>query len=75
MSKRLEVLKEMRHLTPSVLLKDIQASRKRVIELNQEKILGKLKDVAQIRRLRRNIARQNTILDEIVRAQLEKTTS
>ena len=44
----------------------IVEARKTLFALEQEKILGKLKDTNQIRRKKREIARLATVLDEKV---------
>lgn len=64
--KRKEFLDKSRRLTTSEISGKIAEERKQLFTLNQEKVLGKLKDVAKIGQLKRNIARLLTLLDEKV---------
>lgn len=59
-----DFLKELRHLSVEQLTGKIQESKRRLIELDQEKLLGKLKDVSSRKQVRRQIAAMLTIRDE-----------
>lgn len=72
-TKRKEFLEKARRLTVGELSGRIAESQKQLFTLNQEKILGKLKNVSQIRQLRVEIARLATIIDEKVSQELVKT--
>lgn len=62
--KHNDFLKELRHLSVEQLTGKIQESKRRLIEIDQEKLLGKLKDHSSRARLRRQIAQMLTIRDE-----------
>lgn len=62
--KQSEFIKNVRGLTPEKILAKITEDKKSLVELEQKKVLGSLKSSAEIRSLRRNIARLNTVLDE-----------
>ncbi len=64
--KNNDFIKEVRHLSVEQLTGKIQESKQRLIELDQEKLLGKLKDVASRKYLKRQIAQMLTIRDEKV---------
>ena len=64
--KRQEFLNEVRKMTAAQLAAKITASKKRLLELNQEKMLGKLKNFREIRVIKRAVARYSTVLDEKV---------
>jgi ribosomal protein L29 len=64
--KRHDFIKEVRGFTVGELTGKIQMSKKRLLELEQEKLLGKLKDVSEIPQLRKQIAQLMTIRDEKV---------
>lgn len=64
--KRKEFLDKSRRLTIKEISVKLSEERKELFTLNQEKVLGKLKDVAKIGRAKRDIARLATLLDEKV---------
>lgn len=70
--KSIDFLKESRGLTVKELTDKIQASKKRLIDVDQEKLLGKLKNTATRRVLRREIAQLMTVRDEKVAASVKK---
>lgn len=72
MSKKTEYLAKTRHLTIKQISDRINQEKKQLFVLNQEKILGKLKDVSQIKEIRKNISRAATILDEKLTNESEK---
>jgi len=69
---RKENLEKTRRWTTKEISGKITESKKALFTLQQEKILGKLKNVAQIRSLKREIARLKTILDEKISQELVK---
>lgn len=71
--KQKELLDKSRRLTVNELSAKIAEERKRLFTLDQEKILGKLKNTAEITATRKNIAKMLTVLDEKVTEALEKT--
>lgn len=62
--KQIDFLKETRHLSVEQLTGKIQESKRRLIEIDQEKLLGKLKDHSSRKYLRRQIAQMLTVRDE-----------
>ena len=64
--KKSELLDKTRKSTIKEISAKIAEERRQIFNLNQEKILGKLKDVAAIGRTKRRIARLLTVLDEKV---------
>lgn len=70
MTKPAEHLAQLRRLTAKQLAAKITESQKSLIVKRQEKLLGKLKNTAQLKQLRREIAQTKTILDERVMATL-----
>ena len=64
--KKTTQLEEARRSTLKEISAKIAEERKLLFTLNQEKILGKLKNVSQIGQVKRNIARWTTVLDEKV---------
>jgi ribosomal protein L29 len=70
--KRNDLLKELRHLSVEKLTGKIQESKKRLVELDQEKLLGKLKNVSSHKYLRRQIAQMLTVRDEKIATKVEK---
>lgn len=64
--KKTETLEKARRSTINEISVKITENRKQLFTLNQEKILGKLKNVAQIGQIKKEIARLSTILDEKV---------
>jgi len=72
MKKNAEFLTKAQHLTPKQIFDRINQEKKQLFVLNQEKILGKLKDVSKIRSLRRDIARLSTVLDQKVSEESNK---
>lgn len=66
-----ETLKEFRGLTIKDLSVKISEAQKKVAHLEQDKLLGKLKNVHEITVLKKNLARLHTILDEKLTEQIE----
>ncbi len=64
--KKSELLDKTRKSTIKEISAKITEERRQIFNLNQEKILGKLKDIAAIGRTKRRIARLLTVLDEKV---------
>ena len=64
--KKTETLDKARRSTVGEISARIAEERKQLLNLNQEKILGKLKNVSQIGRIKRDIARLSTVLDQLV---------
>jgi|GEM_PF-3445716 len=64
MAKRLDYLREARGLTVEQLTAKIQISKKSLIEEQQNKLLGKVKNTAARRRMKREIAQLMTLRDE-----------
>ena len=64
-------LSELRRLTEGELSDKIINSQKNLVVKHQEKLLGKLKNTAELNYLKKEIARMKTILDEKVAARLE----
>jgi ribosomal protein L29 len=64
MSQRTDQLKSARLLTPAQVSAKITEGRQQLIRLNQNKVLGQLKNSGEIKKLRRELARLQTILDE-----------
>lgn len=71
MVKRKDSLKDLRAMSEVLIAKKNTTLHKRLIELNQEKILGKLKNVGEIKQIRRLIATGHTILNEKITASIE----
>jgi large subunit ribosomal protein L29 len=69
--KELDFLSSARRLTVEELTGKIQESKKRLIEMDQEKLLGKLKNTASRRILRRQVAQLMTLRDEKVGAEIK----
>ncbi|MDP3993281.1 MAG: 50S ribosomal protein L29 [bacterium] len=70
--KKTETLDKARRSTLKEISDKITESRKQLFTLNQEKVLGKLKNVSEIRQIKRNIARLSTVLDEKVSESVSK---
>ncbi len=64
--KKSQVLDQARRSTVKELSDKISKEQKELFTLNQDKILGKLKNIAEIGQIKRNIARLSTILDQKV---------
>ncbi len=62
--KTQDQLRDFRHLTERQILDKITESKKAMLVYKQDQMLGKLKNTAQIRELRKAIAKLATILDE-----------
>ena len=60
-------IKELRGCTPKQISAKITDSRAKLVRLNQDKILGKLKNVHEITVVKKSISRMQTILDEKIR--------
>lgn len=70
--KRAELLKELRQSTVKEISAKISSERKEFFILNQDKVLGKIKNVAQIKQRKRNLARMLTTLDEKITENIGK---
>ena len=70
--KQSEQLTALRRLTDKQLSVKIAESQKTLVVKRQEKLLGKLKNTAELSTLRRDIARMKTLLDEKVTAALSE---
>ena len=68
--KRINQLAGFRRLTEKELSVKIVESQKNLVVKHQEKLLGKLKNTAQINFQKKEIARMKTILDEKITANL-----
>ncbi|KKU44166.1 MAG: 50S ribosomal protein L29 [Berkelbacteria bacterium GW2011_GWA2_46_7] len=64
--KKTETLDKARRSTIKEISVKITENRKQLFTLNQEKILGKLKNVSAIGQIKKEIARLATVLDEKV---------
>ncbi len=73
--KRSEHLAALERLTDKQLSVKIAESQKSLIVKRQEKLLGKLKNTAELRTMRRDIARMKTLLDQKVMAALTNKES
>jgi ribosomal protein L29 len=69
--KRNDYIKTVRRLTVKELTDKIQEGKKRMIELDQEKLLGKLKNTALSAEQRRQIAQMLTVRDEKITEELK----
>lgn len=69
-----EQVSGIRRLTEKELSVKIVESQKKTIVKQQEKLLGKLKNTAQLNSLKKDIARMKTILDEKISARLNEET-
>jgi len=70
--KRRDFLSQVRALSPDKLSGKITESQKKLVLLQQDKLLGKLKNPRDITSMRLEIARMKTILDEKVAESTEK---
>ncbi|MDO8650128.1 MAG: 50S ribosomal protein L29 [Candidatus Berkelbacteria bacterium] len=64
--KKTETLDKARRSTIKEISVKITENRKQLFTLNQERILGKLKNVSEIGQIKKEIARLATVLDERV---------
>lgn len=69
--KRRDELQELRSLPANKLSDKITESQKQLILLEQDRLLGKIKNTRQLSTLRRSVARMKTILDEKITAEIE----
>lgn len=67
-----ENLDQIRQWTVKELSGKITETKKELFGLNQEKILGKLKNVAAIKQKKKLVARYATVLDQKISAELDK---
>ena len=67
-------LSGLRRLTEGELSDKIVESQKKLIVKHQEKLLGKLKNTAELNYQKKEIARMKTILDEKVTTRLQVNT-
>jgi len=70
--KNIDLLKELRGLTAPQISAKITEYRKRLIVLEQEKVLGQLKKTDELRTARKTVARAKTVMDEKVRQEIAK---
>ncbi|HUD20475.1 MAG TPA: 50S ribosomal protein L29 [Candidatus Saccharimonadales bacterium] len=73
--KSIDFLKDHRSLTPKEISARITDSHKQLTRLEQDRQLGKLKNVHEITFLRKNIARLQTLLDEKVSERVSENVS
>lgn len=71
-TKRRDQITALRRLTDRELSVKIAESQKALIVKQQEKLLGKVKNTAEINSLRKEIARMKTILDEKVLSKINE---
>lgn len=69
-TKRRDQISALRRLTDKELSVKITESQKTLVVKRQEKLLGKLKNTAELNYLRKEIAQMKTILDEKITATL-----
>jgi len=65
----------LRRLTEKELSVKIAESQKALVVIQQEKLLGKIKNTADINHLRKEVARMKTILDEKIVAKINKDSN
>lgn len=70
-TKRSDIVHQLRGLTAGQILGKITDSQKKLVNLQQDKTLGKLKNVHEITSVRKFIARAQTILDEKITAEVK----
>lgn len=70
--KKTEILNQARQSTIKEISAKIAIERKQLLTLQQEKILGKLTNIAKIGQTKRQIARLATVLDEKVSQTVEQ---
>lgn len=70
--KTKELLEKSRRLGSKELLAKVNEEQKRLFTLQQEKILGKLKNTGEITSTRKAVARLRTILDEKITEEMSK---
>lgn len=70
--KRRDQITALHRLTDKELSVRITESQKALVVKRQEKLLGKVKNTAQLNSLRKEIARMKTILDEKITATLSE---
>ena len=68
---RSDIVHQLRGLTTGQILGKITDSQKKLVSLQQDKTLGKLKNVHEITSVRKYIARAQTILDEKITAEVK----
>jgi len=73
--KHKDYLSHARSLTAKDIYGKITENRKKLASLEQDKILGKLKNPHEIKAMRLEIARLNTIMDEKLVASLKEKKS
>ena len=70
--KRLQFLKDTRDLNLNQLYGKLNEARNKQFELRQSQILGNLKNSAELRVARKNIAIISTVIDQKISEKLEK---
>jgi ribosomal protein L29 len=70
--KRRDLLSDIRGLSTEKLSGKIAESQKKLVLLQQDKLLGKLKNVRELSVLKTDIARMKTVLDEKITEGLSK---
>lgn len=70
-TKRSDIVAQLRGLTTSQILGKITDSQKKLVTLQQDKTLGKLKNVHELTSVRKFIARAMTILDEKITTEIK----
>lgn len=64
MPKKKDLLAELRRFSAEKISDKIKADSKHLVELEQKKMLGSLKNVRELSAVKRSIARAKTILKE-----------
>ena len=70
--KRRDELTQLRGLSTSALYGKITDSQKKRVLLEQDKLLGQLKNMRELTAIKKSIARAQTILDEKLIAEVNK---
>lgn len=66
--KHKEQLTELRRLTEKQIFGKIKDNQTKLVTLQQDKMLGKLKNTGEINQLKKSVARLFTVLDEKISA-------
>ncbi len=73
--KNRDFLTEARRMTAAQLSGKIQESKKHLIELDQDRLLGKIKNTAEFRVLRHQVAQLMTLRDEKISEEIRNTNA
>jgi large subunit ribosomal protein L29 len=60
---------EIRKLSPEEILSKLSDSREELMKMRFQQVTGQLTDTTRVRSLRHDIARMETVLNEVARAQ------